>query len=133
MSQYLFAYGTLQLGLTPAQMAHVAAFLTPVAEGFGRGTLYDLGGYPGAVPDANAAGRIFGTVMQLPDDPGVLRQLDEYEGFDPRNPEESGYVRELRKIELASGGTVECWFYRYNWNPDGKPVIAGGDWRKLSA
>ena len=73
MSEYLFAYGTLQPGLAPTKIARVAAKLRPVGEGFVRGVLYDLGGYPGAVPDPNAKGRIIGTVMELPEDEDCLR------------------------------------------------------------
>jgi len=132
MSQYLFVYGTLQPGCAPAQIAGVAAKLRPVGEGFIFGLLYDVGGYPGAVPDANATSKIFGTVMVLPDDPDVLRELDAYEEIDPRSPERSEYVRELREVELANGGTMDCWFYRYNWSPDEKRVIVGGVWGEVS-
>ena len=79
-----------------------------------RGVLYDLGGYPGAVADPSAEGRIVGTVMELPEDEGVLERLDRYEGFDPRALETSEYIREKQIVELKTGGTVECWFYRYN-------------------
>jgi gamma-glutamylcyclotransferase (GGCT)/AIG2-like uncharacterized protein YtfP len=131
MSDYLFAYGTLQPGRAPAQIAGLAAELRPVGKGFVRGVLYDLGGYPGAVPDPNAPGKIFGTVMELPDDPEILRRLDAYEECDPQSPKTSEYVRELRKVELATGGILTCWFYRYNGGDlREKRVIASGAWRK---
>jgi gamma-glutamylcyclotransferase (GGCT)/AIG2-like uncharacterized protein YtfP len=134
MAEYLFAYGTLQPGRAPAQISDVAAKLRPVGDGFVRGRLYDLGGYPGAVPDANAASKIFGTVMELPEDPGILRQLwrrlDAYEEYDTRSPETSEYVRELQRVELTAAGALECWFYRYNWKPDESRLIASGEWQK---
>src|ERR1700735_1001057 len=114
MSDYLFAYGTLQPGFAPTKIARIAAKLRPVGEGFLRGALYDLGGYPGAVADPNAKGRILGTVLELPEDEGVLASLDKYEGFNQQSPETSEYVRERQVAELKSGRTVECWFYRYN-------------------
>jgi len=128
MSEYLFAYGTLQPGCAPAQIAHFAAKLRVVGEGFVPGVLYDLGGYPGAVPDEEAKSRITGTVMLLPEDESLLRQLDAYEGFDPRSPESSEYVRELRKVELVAGGSLACWIYIYKWKPDQKRVIVSGAW-----
>jgi gamma-glutamylcyclotransferase (GGCT)/AIG2-like uncharacterized protein YtfP len=130
MSQYLFAYGTLRPGCAPAHIADLSTSLRPVCEGFIRGKLYNLGGYPGAVPDASATCKIFGTVMELPEDPEILRQLDTYEDCDPQASEKSEYVRELREVELASGGTLTCWFYRYNWKPDESRLIASGDWRR---
>lgn len=111
------------------QIAHLAAKLRVVGEGFVRGVLYDLGGYPGAVPDENVKSRIAGTVMLLPEDESVLRQLDAYEGFDPRSPETSEYVRELRRVELFVGGSLECWIYIYKWETDGKRAIESGEWK----
>jgi gamma-glutamylcyclotransferase (GGCT)/AIG2-like uncharacterized protein YtfP len=128
MSQYLFAYGTLQPGRAPTHIAHLAAKLRPVGEGFVRGVLYDMGGYPGAVPDENAKSRIAGTVMLLPEDKSVLRQLDAYEGFDPRSPETSEYVRELRRVELVTGDSLQCWIYIYKWKPDPERAIVNGIW-----
>ena len=128
MSQYLFAYGTLQPGLAPTKVARVAAKLRPVGEGFVRGVLYDLGGYPGAVADPSAKGRIIGTVMELPEDEGVFERLDRYEGFDPEAPESSEYIRERQTVELKAGGMVECWFYRYNRKPRDGTQVESGAW-----
>jgi len=110
-------------------MASVMAKMRAVGEGWIHGRLYDLGGYPGAAPDANAPGKIFGTVMELPDDAEILKELDAYEECDPQSPETSEYVRELREVELATGGKAECWFYRYNGKTDGKAAIPGGAWK----
>jgi len=128
MSEYLFAYGTLQPGLAPTKIARVAAKLRPMGEGFVRGALYDLGGYPGAVADPSAKGRILGTVMELPKDEGLLERLDRYEGFDPKTPQTSEYIRERRVVELKAGSTVECWFYRYNRKPRNADMVEGGAW-----
>jgi gamma-glutamylcyclotransferase (GGCT)/AIG2-like uncharacterized protein YtfP len=130
MSEYLFAYGTLQPGCVPAKVAPLAAKLRPVAEGFVRGVLYDLGGYPGAVPDAKAMARIAGTVMGLPEDASFLHQLDAYEGFDPEAPEMSEFIRERDTVELSAGGTLECWIYRYNRAPGTAQSIARGVWER---
>jgi gamma-glutamylcyclotransferase (GGCT)/AIG2-like uncharacterized protein YtfP len=128
MADYLFAYGTLQSGLAPTKIARVAAKLRPVGEGSVRGVLYDLGGYPGAVADPSAKGRIFGTVMELPEDEGLLARLDAYEGFDPQEPEKSEYIRERQAVELKAGGTVDCWFYRYNRQPREADRVESGAW-----
>jgi len=130
MSDYLFAYGTLQPGFAPARIAALAAQMRPVGRGFVRGALYDLGRYAGAVSDPNSEGRISGTVMQLPDDQIFLRRLDAYEGFDPRAPEDSEYIRERHIVELAEGGIRECWFYRYNRETDKTRAIANGVWTR---
>jgi gamma-glutamylcyclotransferase (GGCT)/AIG2-like uncharacterized protein YtfP len=130
MSEYLFAYGTLQPHCVPVKMAPIVAKMRTVGKGYVYGVLYDLGGYPGAVPNANSENRIIGTVMELPDDASVLGQLDVYEGFDPEAPEASEYIREQRTVEMAAGGELECWFYRYMFKPDPAQAIANGVWRK---
>jgi gamma-glutamylcyclotransferase (GGCT)/AIG2-like uncharacterized protein YtfP len=132
MSEYLFAYGTLQPGLAPKSMAQATAKLRAVGPGFVRGVLYDLGHYPGAIADASATGKISGTVMELPDDSDVLRALDDYEGFDPQSPDTSEFVREQQEVGLASGGTLMCWFYRYNRKIDAARVFPSGEWQKKS-
>ncbi|MGA2572437.1 MAG: gamma-glutamylcyclotransferase family protein [Terracidiphilus sp.] len=138
MTQYLFVYGTLQPGLASAKISPLAAKLRPVGEGRVRGALYDLGCYAGAVPDPRATGRIAGTVMELPEDESFLRQLDGYEGFDPKTPETSEYIRERQTVELSEGGTLECWIYSYNRQPDFTRQIAddgaaGARWQKRAS
>ncbi len=128
MADHLFAYGTLQPGFAPTKIARVAAKLRPVGEGFVRGVLYDLGGYPGAVADPNAKGRIGWTEMELPEDEGLLARLDAYEGFDPQAPQTSEYVRERQFVELKAGGTVACWFYRYNRKAGDADRVESGAW-----
>ena len=118
MSDYLFVYGTLLPGLAPAPIARAASRLLPVGEGFVRGILYDLGRYPGAVADPESNKRIAGVVAELPDDPGFLKQLDDYEGLIAQSPETSEFVRERQTAHLADGRRLECWFYCYNGKPD---------------
>jgi gamma-glutamylcyclotransferase (GGCT)/AIG2-like uncharacterized protein YtfP len=133
MRELLFAYGTLQPGCAPAGVATLAAKLRPVGEGFVCGVLYDLGRYPGAVPDAHAKSRIAGTVMVLPEDENFLGLLDEYEGFDPLAADSSEFVRERQRVELSDGRRLECWFYRYNGKLAEPRTIASGAWRRSSS
>jgi gamma-glutamylcyclotransferase (GGCT)/AIG2-like uncharacterized protein YtfP len=49
-------YGTLRPGRAPAAVAAVVATLRPLGAARVRGRLYDLGAYPGAVPDSGAPG-----------------------------------------------------------------------------
>lgn len=133
MSDYLFAYGTLQPGCAPAKIAPVATKLSPVGEGLVNGVLYDLGRYPGAVPNHSSKSKIAGAVLCLPEDASILPELDAYEGFDPLAPEQSEFVRERQTVVLATGRTLECWFYRYNRKPGATRIIASGSWRKNAA
>ncbi len=133
MADYLFAYGTLQPGCAPREIAALAARLRPVGKGFVCGVLYDLGRYPGAVPDASANIRIAGTVMELPEDETFLQLLDQYEGFDPQAPETSEFVRVRQTVVMSDGRKIECWLYRYNRRPDDNRRIASGKWHQRGA
>lgn len=130
MSEYLFAYGTLLPGLAPEAMAGLVSRLTPVGEGFARGVLYDLGEYPGAVLEPLSDQRIFGTVLRLPDDCDVLRELDAYEGFEADCPEASLFVRAMGLVEMTGGGAVECWIYVYRGPVNGSRVFESGRFAK---
>jgi gamma-glutamylcyclotransferase (GGCT)/AIG2-like uncharacterized protein YtfP len=124
VSEYLFSYGTLQPGRAPDEIAAAVRALRVVGAGRVRGVLYDLGEYPGAVPDETAKTEIKGTVMQLPADEGILRQLDEYEEFDPASPEKSLFVRRLNMVKLDSGPMLQCWIYVFNRDTKGAPMAA---------
>jgi gamma-glutamylcyclotransferase (GGCT)/AIG2-like uncharacterized protein YtfP len=133
MSEYLFAYGTLQPDHVAEEIASTVARFRTVGRGHVRGSLYDLGEYPGAILSASSQKRIIGTVFELPEDPDVLKQLDEYEGFDPRKPAASLFVRKLHPVTLAAGRTVRCWVYEYNGNPESARLLANGSYRRKPA
>ncbi len=126
MSDYLFVYGTLQTGLAPAEIAHVVEALKPVADATVPGLLYDLGEYPGAILDPSSKQTISGMVLQLPDDPRILAQIDQYEGFDPSSSDTSLFVRILESVVLESGRKLECWIYVYNRDPGAASVLENG-------
>jgi gamma-glutamylcyclotransferase (GGCT)/AIG2-like uncharacterized protein YtfP len=133
MKKYLFSYGTLLPGRAPAEIAPTVQRLRRVGRGFVRGHLYDFGEYPGAVL-ARTGSSIVGEVFELPDDPRVLSRLDEYEGFDPADPQASTFVRKGRFVTLKnSGKKIVCWIYAYNRPPGPAPVLSSGDYSKAGA
>jgi gamma-glutamylcyclotransferase (GGCT)/AIG2-like uncharacterized protein YtfP len=111
MSRFLFTYGSLQPGQAPAEIAPVVAGLEIAGRGYVLGTLHGLGPYPGAVLDQTSSHRIPGTIYRLPDDPEVLRQLDEYEEYFPDAPHTSQFLRELHPVHWEDGRVVGCWVY----------------------
>ena len=119
-TRHLFAYGTLQPGLAPPEIAPLVESLRPIGEGFTFGKLYDLGNYPGAVIDPASAWIIYGAVFELPDDGDILRRLDAYEG-----PE---YVRIEQLVTLTAGGGMRCWVYDYLGKPAEDRFIESGRW-----
>ena len=126
MSEYLFAYGTLQPGHAPPDVAHIVSRFKLIGEGFVNGALYDLGDYPGAVLDASSQQNIAGTVFELPADPLLLSEIDAYEVYDPAAPDASLFLRVMHPVALATGGSLPCWVYVWNGNPATAPIIPGG-------
>jgi gamma-glutamylcyclotransferase (GGCT)/AIG2-like uncharacterized protein YtfP len=128
MPDHLFLYGSLQPELAPAGPRDVLAHCVRVGPGTLPGRLYDLGAYPGLVPDASAPGRVLGQVFRLPEREDVLGPLDAYEGFDPADPPGSLYLRLPHEVDLAGGGRLSCWVYVYNRDPGAAPLIPDGDY-----
>ena len=126
MSEYLFSYGTLQPELAPAEMTSVIGQLRPIGRASIPGILYDLGDYPGAVfCETNL--EVWGQVFELPGDPGILRQLDDYEEFFPAHLERSQFVRTECNATLDNGRAIKAWVYVYNRDPGSAPRIANGN------
>jgi len=129
-TEYLFAYGTLQPGRTPEEVADLVRRFESVGKGTVGGTLYDLGSYPGAVLDDTSPHRISGTVFSLPASDDVLSRLDHYEGFDPQAPKASLFIRRLHPVKLDGGVTLRCWIYEYNGALDRARIIESGEFCK---
>jgi gamma-glutamylcyclotransferase (GGCT)/AIG2-like uncharacterized protein YtfP len=130
MSNHLFGYGTLLPELVPAVLKEIVARFQFIGSGVVRGRMYDLGQYPGAVPDDSADTLIVGKVFRLPADEALLKALDEYEGFDPHSPHASLFVRTRCTAVLSDGQTLSCWMYAFNRPTDGLPLITDGDYLK---
>jgi gamma-glutamylcyclotransferase (GGCT)/AIG2-like uncharacterized protein YtfP len=120
MNRFLFVYGTLQVGRAAPEVEPLVKQFRHVDKATVHGILYDLGDYPAAVLVPTES-KISGEVLELPPDPLVLRQLDEYEGYDPQRPDQSLFTRVLHPVLLDSGETLTCWIYVYNRDPGRAP------------
>lgn len=69
--------------------------------------------YPAVIKDPSGE-PISGEVFELLSFPDTIKMLDAYEAFNPDNPSQSLYTRELVTVTLNSGQTVEAWVYYYN-------------------
>lgn len=108
----------------------MTAQFRPYANGWVYGKLYDLGDYPGAVlGHQNSDHKIFGTVFQIPDKPEFLQRLDEYEGFNPKEPDASLFVRRRHSVVLPKGKRLRCWLYEYNGQPSLARVVPSGKYQ----
>lgn len=126
MDQYLFVYGTLSPRRAPAEIAGAVRRLRRMGPGTVRGKLYDLGEYPGAVLSRTSRSQVRGEIFELPEDPEVLRSLDDYEGFKPGSPKGSLFLRKKWPVTMNDGRRLTCWVYIYNGKPGAEQTIASG-------
>lgn len=87
-----------------------------------RGTLYDLGPYPGFSPEGG--GLVFGDLFAIRE-PAALDRLDAFEGYVADDPRGSLYLRSRIALHRPAG---EAWIYVYNGALGAAPAIASGDW-----
>ncbi len=128
MPEYLFVYGTLRPKMAPRRLAPLIKEMRSMGKATTPGQLYDLDGYPGAVLYPECDTTIKGEVFELPDDREALAALDAYEGFDPRYPASSLFVRRRRKVTLEDDTKLDCWIYVYNWPVSPEKLIRSGDY-----
>nr|WP_162581734.1 gamma-glutamylcyclotransferase family protein [Variovorax sp. PBS-H4] len=119
--RHVFVYGTLRRG-GRNDIARFRPAPRYVAEAVIRGTLYDLGSYPGAVLGGSdeLVGEIYAIAPALE---ALLDQLEEV------RPDDGGeYIK--REVWVQAGST-ELLCLVYEIHPDriaGRRVIASGDW-----
>jgi pyruvate carboxylase len=128
-THYLFVYGTLRKGVDIPINKKIADDVEWIGVGQLKGSLYDIGSYPGAVNDSSAS-VIKGDVFKLLHPEKTLTILDKYERFYPDNLNltKSDYIRKDETIELDNGEKVKAGIYWYNQSVKGKVLIEKGDY-----
>ena len=132
-SQYLFCYGTLLRDTAPQSMASLCRRLPRLAAASVRGSLYDLGSYPGLILATDELADehddvVRGEVVVVQSASDWLR-LDAYEGVDRGRPERSLYNRLRTTATTDAGDKIECWVYVYNRALKHAAKIDSGCWR----
>ncbi|MGB8193045.1 MAG: gamma-glutamylcyclotransferase family protein [Chitinophagaceae bacterium] len=121
---YLFVYGTLRTSIDVPVKQEIAGHLEKIGESQVPGKLYDMGGYPAAVPAGeNENSFIKGEVLKVNEPEKVFAALDNYEGFYTNDPDRSTYLRKEEEVMLPDGTKVKAWVYWYNLSVEGKPRI----------
>ena len=93
------------------------------------GKLYDFGEYPGAVAAPGRAGKISGRLFEVPDS-ALLKEIDEYEGYNPARPARSLFLRKKRFVTLSNGRRLLSWVYLFNGAPKDGRLLAHGSYSK---
>ncbi len=122
--RHVLLYGTLCAGEPAHARFRLGESLTLAGRRVVPGTLYDLGPYPGLVLDGGSGH----AELYRIDDASALARLDRYEGYDPRNPAASLFVRtrlHVARHAHSSAGRLAAWVYVYNGSVAGCPAIQG--------
>lgn len=128
-----FVYGTLLPGQPNAFLwqdlvtAQQAATLAGSA-------LYDMGSYPMLVETGHES--VHGIVFHVAetDYHTVLARLDALEAYDPAQPNEYGYRRVMREVQIANGRFLPAWVYIGQQTAvRGLMPIPNGDWLAYAA
>lgn len=128
---HLFVYGTLRPAARHALQAVLRRHARWLGPGAVAGCLYDLGRYPGLVPDSQGGG-VQGDVYRLRHHRALLAALNRYEGCGPRMPRPREYRREAVQVRRGRR-RLWAWIYVYNRPVAGLRVVPGGDylaWRR---
>ncbi len=120
---FIVLYGSLMRGFGAVDALGIASRLRFVGPCVCRGELYDLGDYPGL---RAGEARVVAELHAVLDD-DLISVLDEFEGYSPKRPRESLYLRE--RINLVEPVDAEAWIYLYNAVPDAATRVTSGDWR----
>lgn len=122
----MFFYGTLMAGFDRRRRTGIDAKLRFIGRGWIRGTLFDVGLYPAAVPSPD--GKVWGEIYDMADAETVLSALDEIEGYRPDDPDRSLYTRAQADVVLLDGSAARAWVYFYNAPLGHAARIPSGDY-----
>lgn len=126
MADFVFFYGTLMAGFDRRRRAGIDTKLTYRGRGSIRGSLFDLGIYPAAVPALE--GVVWGEVYEMAEQEAVLAALDDIEGYRPEDPDKTLYARSKADATMPDGSIESAWVYFYNAPLGRAPRIASGDY-----
>ena len=129
----VFVYGTLRRGSAHPMARFLAERATFLGEGTVRGTLVNLGSYPGLILAGETAVR--GDLYEFSPESATegLARLDAYEGCGPNDPQPHEYRKGTAEVHLAGGTTRRASVYLLNGSAGRFEVIESGDylaWKK---
>ncbi len=130
METYLFVYGTLRKGFSLLIPERIAADIEWVGYSKVQGKLYDIGKYPGAVPDDAGDTFINGEIIRIKTPVKVFEYLDNYEDYHAEDAQASEYCRKKQWFIIEDGARIEAWIYWYNFPVNGKKRIIENDYIK---
>lgn len=110
---HLFVYGTLRQDPRHEMYRVLARSSRFAGDGVVAARLFDLGDYPGIVISPDPRDKVAGEIYEISADGAaeVLRELDDYEGIGPSDPEPHEYRRDIVRVTLSDGRALDAWAY----------------------
>lgn len=128
VTEFLFVYGTLRgKAMTPMSLA-LARDCRYHGDGYIRGRLYEVAGYPAAVESDALEEKVYGELYRLTDACSALSRLDDYEECSAKFPLPHEYVRKQLRVVLNNNDTVMAWCYLYQRDVSRLKRILSGDY-----
>jgi gamma-glutamylcyclotransferase (GGCT)/AIG2-like uncharacterized protein YtfP len=127
-ARQIFVYGSLRSGFHHPAYEYISRYFVLIGNAKVKGSLYDMGEYPAAVPsdgDAFIVGELY-AIKQADEFGWAIAQLDDYEGVNPGNGETPLYKREQTTVYINDTET-QAWIYWFNGDVSGKTFIESGD------
>jgi gamma-glutamylcyclotransferase (GGCT)/AIG2-like uncharacterized protein YtfP len=100
---FVFVYGTLMSNYENEVTEQVHPHWRLKSKAFIKGRLYQLGEYPGAIPDPDCEAKVSGELYEILHPAKLLSLLDEYEG--------SEYQRVRVEARISLGRSIPAWCY----------------------
>lgn len=124
---YIAVYGSLRKGMQAESKMQRMEF---VGKGAINASLYALGWYPGVKLETGRETVV--DVFKLSENENlrqaILQDLDNYEGYSPRFPQNSLFLRKTVQVKMGDSSNVEAFVYEYNPPVNRAPVVENGDW-----
>jgi gamma-glutamylcyclotransferase (GGCT)/AIG2-like uncharacterized protein YtfP len=127
MPERLFVYGTLLSSFFCPESIRMRQENILLGPAHVKGTLYRIGGYPGAVYDPYSGRKIQGELYQIVDPGKTFRWLDRYETADLHLNPGCEYHR-IRVPVHHHNGILNAWIYQYAKSNQGFPRILTGNY-----
>jgi pyruvate carboxylase len=123
--EYLFVYGTLKKSYGQAMHQRLAQEAIYCGEAYCVGRLYAIDWYPGLCLSDDSQELVWGELYHLPLPDHTLAWLDEYEGFDPKNPAGAEYVRQILAVWVGKT-LLSAQTYVHQWPVEEERRIVSG-------
>lgn len=131
---YLFVYGSLMEGFFNHEKALVGKIVSrKIAYMYGELFHIENKGYPALIEGKN---KIYGELLELPDEEPLLVKLDEIENFNHISNSDNEYIREMIEIQVENqSNSISAYVYKYNLDAncnrlDNLVPVKSGMWRE---